>query len=214
MLDDDPANTLCGGVNLGYAWTDVTGRYYNFVGPTECFDTSPDTGALGAHIGLQHQFGQFVLGIEGAYSTTHVFDNWTGGTLGPSASCLAVNPTPTTCEARVDHVWTVGPRLGFTPHDRSLFYVTGGIAWGEVDTRLLDRSTVPVSVFDRTSADHTGWFIGGGYEYAVTKNLILGVEYQQSILAQKIISLRQTRSARRVSMPGVWKPSSILFERD
>ena len=164
------------GASIGYARTDAEGYYSNFL-PRQNFNADADSGVLGGHVGIQHQFGQFVLGVEGGYSSTRVFDDWGGGTLGPSASCLAINPVPTTCQARIDHIYTIGPRLGLA-YDRSLFYVTGGFAGGQLNTRLLDRSTTPVSVFDRTSENHVGWFIGGGLEFALSRNWIFGVEYQ------------------------------------
>jgi outer membrane immunogenic protein len=63
--------------------------------------------------------------------------------------------------------------------DRSLFYVTGGIAWLRVKMETVDFDA---GVVDPTSSltqtrTFTGWTVGGGYEYAFLANWTARIEY-------------------------------------
>jgi outer membrane immunogenic protein len=67
-------------------------------------------------------------------------------------------------------------RLGFTPADRWMVYVTGGLAYGEVTTSEALNVNGAVVGF---SSDRTrlGWTIGGGVEAALWSNWTWKVEY-------------------------------------
>ena len=67
-------------------------------------------------------------------------------------------------------------RLGFTPADRWLLYVTGGLAYGEVstsETLNVNGANVAFST-DRTKL---GWTLGGGVEAALWGNWTGKLEY-------------------------------------
>ena len=79
-----------------------------------------------------------------------------------------------TCHAKVDDLASVTGRLGYA-WERTLFYVKGGLAIGEVtagatsnapanDNRV--RSTPSHS----TTKTQTGWIVGSGAEFALTQN--------------------------------------------
>jgi len=56
-----------------------------------------------------------------------------------------------------------------------LIYGSGGFAHGQIDTQIAVAGVVlPVS----TRGGHDGWYLGAGLEYAITRHIILGVEYQ------------------------------------
>ena len=128
------------------------------------------SGILGGHVGGQLQFGQFVLGGELAYSGTSPFDSgFNGGVCKVNAAF--------TCDGRLHSLFTVVPRIGWTPGNNLLVYVTGGYANGQVRTR--NNLIATGALFEHTSVNQDGWFVGGGLEFALTKNLILGAEYQR-----------------------------------
>src|SRR5262245_56827229 len=57
------------GVSSGWAFTDIHWQYVtpgtnNFNDPLRTLNPSTDSGIVGGHIGIQHQFGQIVLGVE------------------------------------------------------------------------------------------------------------------------------------------------------
>ena len=69
--------------------------------------------------------------------------------------------------------------------DRVLLYVTGGVAFAHQKYTL--NTTAPVVTALNTSRTHTGWTIGGGVQYAVTNNLIAGLEYRYSRFQRKTL---------------------------
>jgi outer membrane immunogenic protein len=157
------------GGSLGGGWQNMDWRYTN-PGVADCckpFSATDGDGVYGAHVGAQIQFGNIVAGGElgGIWRFDDDFSSKTG--------CIA--GTFQTCETKIrDGILTVGPRLGWAANNW-LFFTTGGYAEGTVVSRLVEPNR---TVFDWTSKDEDGWFVGGGIEYALAKNVILGVEYQ------------------------------------
>lgn len=160
------------GGSVGGAWENLEWRYLNPVPATlHSFSRTKDLGTYGGHIGAQIQFGAIVLGVEAGGIGT--FDRYFTSAVGGSAVGPCTSIPTESCQARMKEVFTVGPRLGVA-WDKWLVYGTGGWATGKVDTQLMLAGTT----FDRTSHDQDGWFAGGGVEYALTQNLIVGIEYQ------------------------------------
>ncbi len=77
---------------------------------------------------------------------------------------------------QIDYFGTLRGRLGFTPADRLLLYVTGGLAYGYVSssTNLFAGGT---SFSDSSSEMQVGWALGTGGEYALTNNWSVKLEY-------------------------------------
>jgi outer membrane immunogenic protein len=169
------------GGSVGWQWTDVD---WSFPAPIANQITSTsqsfDHGVLGAHVGYQHQFGAIVVGIEG------------GAKIAPrsaqarreSSRCAFPLPFNDRCDTEnVERLYTLGGRLGWTPTSKWLLFATGGYASVEVDTGIRfggvlvppPPTATPVSF---GGARHDGWYVGGGVEYMVTKNIIIGLEYQ------------------------------------
>ena len=81
-------------------------------------------------------------------------------------------------------VGTVRGRLGWAGNNNFMPYVSGGFAYGETKSTL--NLFVPASGFVMTGSNNTtraGWTIGGGVDYAVTPNVIIGVDFCLSISA-------------------------------
>jgi outer membrane immunogenic protein len=168
------------GANVGWMGADVDWR---FLTPSPTSPTAVshnyDNGILGGHVGIQHQFGMFVIGIEAAYSGTGAF-----GQNRKETNCAFINPfTVERCDTRaVDSLFTIGPRFGWAPNSKWLVFLNGGFASARIETQL--RTLDPVAfngpeVFASASRRHDGWYIGGGVEHALTPNWILGLEYQR-----------------------------------
>ena len=160
------------GANVGYTWGNIDWQYANPAGAPGALSQSPAGGSLGGQVGIQHQFAGtgIVLGLEAAYSGglgSRIEDS------GPDTPAYAATYGART---RITDIFTVGPRLGFTPMRHWLFYVTGGYANARTHTADYLLST-GLDNFSGTSR-HSGWFVGGGVEYAITHNWIAGLEYQ------------------------------------
>jgi outer membrane immunogenic protein len=122
-----------------------------------------DGAVAGGHAGFNMQFGGFVLGAE-------VAGSWAD--LDGSVTCPV---TTFTCTAEIDRLFRAGGRGGFAVNNW-LIYVTGGWARARVETDSFTTATgVPFPGF-RDARHHSGWYLGGGIEYGLTPNLIIGVE--------------------------------------
>jgi outer membrane immunogenic protein len=166
------------GLTGGWQGTDIDGLVTNFTGggaapANQNWDVDSDSAIVGAVIGIQHQFGNFVVGVEGNLSRP-----WGDGynsSFSPTGDCVSAVANRR-CDAALTHLFTVGPRLGFVTGN-ALLYATGGYAQGSIKSRLATASTGTSLI--RSEADHDGWFLGAGIEWMVWKNLVFGVEYQR-----------------------------------
>jgi outer membrane immunogenic protein len=133
------------------------------------------TALAGLHGGFQGQWGNFVAGIEGGAEWN--LNSGFGQSPGLNG---ATNPcgygTGAFCQARINDILTIGPRVGFAM-GQWMVYGTGGYARYLLETRGVGFPA-PGVVFESVSAHHNGWYLGGGLEMLVTNGLIIGVEYK------------------------------------
>jgi outer membrane immunogenic protein len=138
------------GINGGGAWGDSD---WNAL----AFSNSPSGGMIGGTAGYNWQGAgsPWVFGIEGDIDWTGIKDS---GACGFAFSCRTKNDWLGTVRGRAGYAW-----------DRFLPYVTGGVAFGNVDAR---RTGFPGS-----SDTNAGWTIGGGVEGVIAGNWTAKVEY-------------------------------------
>lgn len=182
------------GVNAGYSWGHTTadtsqgpatvGQYAtgpcdnNGVGPaTGCsFSTSSDpSGAIGGiQAGYNYQMGMMVYGIEADFdwrnqsdSSRTVFNNFFDNQVDDSNQ---------------KWVGTVRGRIGYAFANNFLAYVSGGLAYGNLEHTVTQtfctgasNCRVPRIVSD--SQTEVGWTVGGGVDYAIDQQWSFGVEY-------------------------------------
>lgn len=142
-----------GGVD-GYCWTDDC-SYRN--------SPSRTGGIFGAQIGYNFQTGNLVFGVEadiGWSSATKSYrsafiDDYTYGKTGVSA------------------LGTARVRMGYA-FDRALVYLTGGLAYGNVeevgDAYAFEAAGSASRGTTTAGGWRTGWTLGAGVEYAITNN--------------------------------------------
>jgi opacity protein-like surface antigen len=150
------------GVHSGFAWSEFDTVFPAF-GTT--FGVSHDAAIYGGQIGIQHQFGNIVLGIEGGYS---------GAWRDDFATTLCPNPIYN-CAARFDDVLTIGPRLGWAM-GKWMPYITGGYA-----NAAFQEKGVRIANNNETFEDrqrHSGWYIGAGVDMALAHGWTIGLEYR------------------------------------
>jgi outer membrane immunogenic protein len=159
------------GSDIGWMGSDFSG--HSVTTPTRGFGTSLDTAIGGFHVGVQHQFGNIVLGVEGAVKAG--LDDRFGDTPGTgTAGTTCGTTTAFACEARINDILQVGPRLGWAMHNW-LLYGTGGYARADLASQA--RTIATGAIVSKVSNDHNGWFLGGGLEYGIAPSIIVGVEY-------------------------------------
>jgi len=168
------------GLNGGYSWgrssTDFT-----VTGVTVDSVSQDLNGWLfGGQIGYNWQVQTFVFGVEADIQATGqkgTFDFATP-TVCPINNiavlrCITGNGS---VEQKLPWFGTLRARLGVTPSATWLLYVTGGLAYGEVDTNatFTIASASTSASFDTT---RTGWVVGGGAEWAISGPWTAKIEY-------------------------------------
>jgi outer membrane immunogenic protein len=117
----------------------------------------------GIQEGYNWQFGSFVAGMETDFQ----------GTTEKGSASVAAAITSTT---GVPVFGTIRGRIGVTPVDRVLLYVTGGAVYGDI---ALSGAAISGGLVGTTSSNnwHAGWTVGGGIEGAWDSNWSVKAEY-------------------------------------
>jgi outer membrane immunogenic protein len=131
----------------------------------------------GAQIGYLWQFGSIVAGLEADLTATDVGRSRSGvGTDGTFALRTDVS-------SQMNWFGTVKGRLGVSMPSllpvlqQSLYYVTGGLAYAQVEHQG-QITVTPPGVGPQASSEEwtTGFVIGGGTEHMLTQNIALKTE--------------------------------------
>ncbi|WP_436638363.1 outer membrane protein [Microbaculum sp. FT89] len=173
------------GLNAGYGWSSSDDVNVSVVDPGGAFfgpcltagacpngmSYSRDGFVGGAQAGYNWQIDQFVVGFEADIEYT---DMNGGGTVTTAVAPFANGRFTSTSD--INWLATLRGRAGLAI-DRTLLYVTGGLAVGGVeDTFRWGFPGVP-QVYNGSNSDtEWGWTVGGGLDYAITDNIVLGAE--------------------------------------
>ena len=168
------------GISAGYIWGD-TGDWSVTNPLAETVPgTSLDNGIFGGHFGIQHQFAgsRIVAGLEVAYS---------GSAFGRSddrvicgTPVLVLLSAGDFCTSHLNSLLTIGGRLGYAHSDQLLLFVSAGFAHANINARITHQDNASFHL--NASEHHEGWYVGGGLEWALTHNWIVGLEYQHVFL--------------------------------
>jgi opacity protein-like surface antigen len=136
------------------------------VATTVTFEPNHNSFALGGHLGAQTQFDRFVLGIEGSYVSGFDREEFRTPSFGP---VFQPGGTGTTATWLKD-TWSIGGRAGYSM-GIWMPYLTAGWAQGRFGFEVLDHQ--------QTASNKTsGAYYGGGIDYALAHNWVLGLEYR------------------------------------
>lgn len=122
----------------------------------------------GIQAGYNWQFGSLVYGVEADLQYANL-----SGSLGPVG--LAGGGTATASN-KLNWYGTLRPRLGFAIN-RTLIFVTGGLAWGKTAYRLSSTDGVGNTFTMNSTKTRIGWTVGGGVEHALTDKWSAKLEY-------------------------------------
>jgi outer membrane immunogenic protein len=169
------------GVSAGWVQSSYNWAYTN-PAPVGCcvpFSATVNDVELDFHAGAQVQWRHLVLGVEAGI-------NGFGSARNASqVGCIVGLPT-TACQIQPRDIGTAGGRLGLAFHNW-MIYGDGGGAWGGVRSQLF---TPPLGFFDFTQGKYSGWYAGGGLEYAIHRgtlvDVIVGAEYQHIDLGTQL----------------------------
>jgi opacity protein-like surface antigen len=152
------------GLSSGYQWSSIN---VGEPGITSHFSGDQNSAIAGGHLGIQHQFGQIVLGVEGSLLFAFQDDRGEG-------TC----PNPTfKCSAYLNDIYTAGGRIGWAA-GHWMPYVTGGYASGRFTYQAHTITPPTLTLFETASTRNNGWYIGGGVEWLVSPGWTVGVEYR------------------------------------
>jgi outer membrane immunogenic protein len=171
------------GVNAGYGWGDAdyhfnSSGYYND-DPGDSFSHNIDGAFLGGHVGYNYQINNVVLGIEGALFWSDI----------GKSDVQSPYYDGDRFETNVDWFGTLTPRIGYA-FDRAHIFAKGGLAFGKVESTAHDTNS---GIIISDSSTRTGWTVGAGVEYAVTDNVLLGLEYNYTDLGSFNINTETPR---------------------
>lgn len=174
------------GINAGGAWgksdvsllasgTQFTAADIAILGANAShgLDFSGFTG--GGQIGYNWQFNNsWLFGIETDFNYVGLSETVSNG---PFAGAAGFITAISTASVKTDWLFTLRPRLGFTANNW-LFYVTGGLAVGNV--KFAQSIFFPTTASNNTgsvSDTKAGWTVGGGAEVALAGNWTAKLEY-------------------------------------
>jgi outer membrane immunogenic protein len=147
------------GINGGYAWGRSSWSDPALGADSGRFNTSG--GLVGGQLGYNWQTGNVVLGVE----TDADWMNVKGSTAGVGGVCLADGGGQ--CQTQQSWFGTTRVRAGYA-FDRWLPYVTGGVAYGNLQAVQPNGTSTDTNV---------GWTAGGGLEYGINRNWSAKFEY-------------------------------------
>jgi outer membrane immunogenic protein len=200
------------GLNAGYGWggntnqniafTDpgIIGFAPYFAGGGNVFPGLKPQGFIGGgQIGADRQWGKFVAGVVADFQGTDIKASATA-TATPGGGFV---PSTQTLTQRLDFLGTARVRGGFAANNW-LFYGTGGLAYGQVNSSLTFNAlpASPVFLTNSNTENRVGWAAGAGVNYGFT-NWVVGLEWLHYDLG------RSTVTAFTVA-PGVIVPGGSL----
>lgn len=155
------------GGQIGYGW----GKS-EFSEPGYYLRVKPDGFLGGLYAGYNFDVGNnFILGIDGDITYNDLEDSYTGlNDFGEVASL----------QSKLRWSGAIRGRVGYS-FDRFLPYIAGGVAFGNIKNTLAIEGIGSES----HSKTHTGWTIGGGFDYAATDNVVLRLEYRYTDYGKK-----------------------------
>jgi len=143
---------------------------------TDVWHTESPIGFMaGGQAGFNWQTGNLVFGAEADWDWARQRDSFANVNFVASTIVVAPATIGLTDNQKLDWLATARARIGWT-ENCFLWYVTGGAAWGRVESSysFQAQQLVGAGVFGTapfatsTSATKTGWTIGGGVETKMT----------------------------------------------
>ncbi len=154
-------NSFYVGTNAGFIRSMAAATDKEFWGPNETIYSSGSGVLGGIQAGYNYQLGAIVFGLEADLATT-------------SADAKAISHgSGRTDQHKTSALGTVRGRVGYA-FDRTLLYVTGGLAYGNVNNSVVNTFLTTQNA--ETSGWRTGYAVGGGVETAINAHWTVKAE--------------------------------------
>ncbi|MBV1703891.1 MAG: porin family protein [Hyphomicrobiales bacterium] len=172
------------GGQAGWIGEQTSGPFTNVAGTVfGPYSINKSDGLIGGFVGYNQQFGSgLVVGLEGDFN---------GVIGGRGTQNLA---TGYTIGAKETYLGDVRARLGYGMGP-ALFYLAGGLAYGDVNTTYAFTGAAPFLSHTTTRA---GWTLGGGVDYAINNSWFVRAEYRYTDLGRNSFSNVAANTADKV----------------
>lgn len=156
-----------------------------------------DGWAYYGRLGLDKQYGPFVVGIVGEFGKSDIRD---------SVSSFSTTPASYTMERRIK--WEAGARLraGFAARN-TLFYGTGGAGYADIGRDFYTSNGLNAFA-GRGKRRQLGLQAGGGIEQKVGRNFSIGLEYMYHSYVDKDFRVRATAGTAAATNPFILAPNT------
>ena len=149
------------------------------------FDTSPDGFIGGGQIGYNFQMTPgWLVGVEADFQGADIHGDASATNTTNVAGFATTVTIAGTASQKLNFLGTLRGRLGWTPTAPLLLYVTGGLAYGHVETNVSFSEHLTACVcgpdpFSSVSNDEwrAGWTVGGGLEWMFAPHWSVKGEY-------------------------------------
>ena len=157
-------------------WTNTAKEaLFGDLNPGDNFSQTASGFVGGGQIGCNYQTGALVFGVEGTFTGSTIKRDLTNTVFGNGLDDVFTH--------KVRAIGTATGRLGYAAGPW-MPYVKGGYAAADVSFSVSD--TVGANVGAASASKwHHGWVVGGGLEYMITRNWIVGAEYNYISLQTK-----------------------------
>lgn len=166
----------------GFPTTQTTIVLFSAPGDADAFDVDGFIGGL--HAGYNWQADQFVFGVEGDIA----FSDLSGG------ADYDYIGSPGYLSLESDWQASARLRAGYA-FDRTLLYVTGGVAFARAELEAASDS----GIVESDSNTHVGWTIGGGIEHAFSDQWLGRIEARYTDFGSETYDLGTQGSAVKSS---------------
>jgi len=153
--------------------------------------------SFAGRVGFDIQRGNIVFGAVGEAGTSRIVDY---------VSAYSTTPASYSLSTRIDWNASVRARAGYAA-DTTLFYVTGGGAYANLDQRF-ETSNTANTFTARGKDDAWGYTAGGGIEQKLGTNFSVGLEYLWTDLKAKDYVVRVERGSAPATNPFVLAPNT------
>ena len=159
------------GANGGYGWRDTSDQFAY----AACADCGyPAYGGIGADGGFGG--GQIGYNLQGIFGIPSLMAGIEADIQGAGISGSATDQFGEAFKTNLDWFGTVRGRIGYAANS-TLFYFTGGFAFGGLTQHAEDNTYTLTSYYD-FNGTATGYVLGGGIEYKFNPSWSLKAEYQ------------------------------------
>lgn len=163
--------------------------------PAGC-ENDRNRGSYYGKVGVDRQFGPFVVGIVGEFGKTNIKDYVSGFSTTPASYVFSRG---------IDWEASGGLRAGVAA-DQTLFYAVGKFGYARLKHGFTTTNTANSFATLVDDRDRKGFVVGGGIEQRIMNHFSIGLEYSYHDYKDKDYKIRVTQGTAAATNPFVLAP--------